>query len=294
MESLLPFPSAIFDFPTVLRRNPLSLSCSGFRKFNKLRIKSHHMSFEVKDVSYRPPGTQHNLLNEVCLSLPEKSLGLIYGRSGSGKTTLLQILAGLSKPTSGFICIQKYGNDGQPNQPPETLSSEKVGIVFQFPESVSLHMADGEKNNYICLHYFPKQYFLTDTVLEAVTFGWPKHSGGLPLRQQLALRLESAFYSVGLIGISMEKDPQSLSGGFKRRLALAVQLVRMPDLLLLDEPLAGLDWKARADVVDLLRSLKKNLTILIVSHDLKELSSLVDRSWRMEMGGVLKEEPLRL
>ncbi|ERM98062.1 hypothetical protein AMTR_s00120p00130360, partial [Amborella trichopoda] len=218
----------------------------GFRKFNKLRIKSHHMSFEVKDVSYRPPGTQHNLLNEVCLSLPEKSLGLIYGRSGSGKTTLLQILAGLSKPTSGFICIQKYGNDGQPNQPPETLSSEKVGIVFQFPE----------------------RYFLTDTVLEAVTFGWPKHSGGLPLRQQLALRLESAFYSVGLIGISMEKDPQSLSGGFKRRLALAVQLVRMPDLLLLDEPLAGLDWKARADVVDLLRSLKKNLTILIVSHDL--------------------------
>ncbi|XP_020517930.1 ABC transporter I family member 11, chloroplastic isoform X3 [Amborella trichopoda] len=145
--------------------------------------------FKVKDVNYRPPGTQHNLLNEVSLSLPEKSLGLIYGRSGSGKTTHLQILAGLSKPTSGFICTQKYGNDGQPNQPPETLSSKKVGIVFQFSE----------------------RYFLTDTVLEDVIFGWPKHSGGLPLRQQLASRLQTAIHSV-----------------------------RMPDLLLLDEPLAGL------------------------------------------------------
>ncbi|XP_020517933.1 ABC transporter I family member 11, chloroplastic isoform X6 [Amborella trichopoda] len=129
--------------------------------------------FKVKDVNYRPPGTQHNLLNEVSLSLPEKSLGLIYGRSGSGKTTHLQ----------------KYGNDGQPNQPPETLSSKKVGIVFQFSE----------------------RYFLTDTVLEDVIFGWPKHSGGLPLRQQLASRLQTAIHSV-----------------------------RMPDLLLLDEPLAGL------------------------------------------------------
>lgn len=65
----------------------------------------------------------------------------------------------------------------------------------------------------------------------------------------------------------------------------------MPDLLLLDEPLAGLDWKARADVVKLLWGLKKECTIIIVSHDLKELTPLVDRAWHMEMGGVLKEKP---
>ncbi|KAG0456606.1 hypothetical protein HPP92_024394 [Vanilla planifolia] len=68
--------------------------------------------------------------------------------------------------------------------------------------------------------------------------------------------------------------------------------VQKPDLLLLDEPLAGLDWKARSDVVKLLKDLKKELTILVVSHDLKELSALVDVSWKMEMGGMLKEEPL--
>ncbi|KAK2968764.1 hypothetical protein RJ640_028157 [Escallonia rubra] len=196
--------------------------------------------------------------------------GLIFGRSGSGKTTLLQLIAGLSKPTSGSICIQRYGKDGNPNQLPEVLSREKVGIVFQFPE----------------------RYFVADNILDEVTFGWPKQKGGLQLKELLASRLQRAITSVGLNGISLDKDPHSLSGGFKRRLALAIQLVQTPDLLVLDEPLAGLDWKARADVVKLLKHLKQELTILVVSHDLKELATLVDQSWRMEMGGVLKEEPL--
>lgn len=235
-----------------------------------LRISANHYRIEVRRVSYRPPGTQHNLLNEVSFTLPQKSFGLIFGRSGSGKTTLLQLLAGLSKPTSGSINIQRYGNDGNPNRPPEILSPERVGIVFQFPE----------------------RYFLAETVLEEVTFGWPRMKADLALREQLALKLQFAINSVGLNTISLEEDPHSLSGGFKRRLALAIQLVQTPDLLLLDEPLAGLDWKARADVVKLLNHLKKELTLLVVSHDLKELSSLVDLSWKMEMGGVLKEEPL--
>nr|BAJ92890.1 predicted protein [Hordeum vulgare subsp. vulgare] len=154
--------------------------------------------------------------------------------------------------------------------PSEVLASQRVGIVFQFPE----------------------RYFLSDTILEEVTFGWPRQKADISLREQLGLKLQNAINSVGLSAISLDKDPQSLSGGFKRRLALAIQLVQTPDLLLLDEPLAGLDWKARADVVNLLKDLKKDHTILVVSHDLRELYPLVDRSWRMEMGGVLKEESL--
>ncbi|KAK3036420.1 hypothetical protein RJ639_030019 [Escallonia herrerae] len=229
--------------------------------------------FEIRDVRYRPPGTEINLLNGVSFSLPEKRFGLIFGRSGSGKTTLLQLIAGLSKPTSGSICIQRYGKDGNPNQLPEVLSPEKVGIVFQFPE----------------------RYFVADNILDEVTFGWPKQRGGLQLKELLASRLQRAITSVGLNGISLDKDPHSLSGGFKRRLALAIQLVQTPDLLVLDEPLAGLGtkmlfpvlfnqlfhvtnlpnlrymnyWKARADVVKLLKHLKQELTILVVSHDLK-------------------------
>ncbi|KAL6533497.1 ABC transporter I member 11, chloroplastic [Orobanche minor] len=231
-----------------------------------IKISCDYSCFEIKGLSYRPPGTEIDLLNGISLSIPEKSLGLIFGRSGSGKTTLLQLIAGLSKPTSGSIHIQRYGDDGHPNQFPELLQPGRVGIVFQFPESYN--------------------------VLDELIFGWPRQKVGVQLRELLASKLDKAITSVGLTGISLDKDPQSLSGGYKRRLALAIQLVQAPDLLILDEPLAGLDWKARADVVKLLKDLKKELTLLVVSHDLKELASLTDQSWRMETGGVLKSECL--
>ncbi|CAM0153066.1 unnamed protein product [Urochloa decumbens] len=234
------------------------------------RVEAGYSQLEVRKVTYRPPGTEHNLLNEINLSLREKSFGLIFGRSGSGKTTLLQLLAGLSEPTSGSICIQKYDDSGNPIGSSEMLTSQRVGIVFQFPE----------------------RYFLADTVLEEVTFGWPRQKADTLFKEQLAVNLQNAFNSVGLTTISLDEDPQSLSGGFKRRLALAIQLVQTPNLLLLDEPLAGLDWKARADVVNLLKDLKKHHTILVVSHDLRELYPLVDCSWRMQMGGSLREETL--
>ncbi|KAK6928549.1 ABC transporter-like, ATP-binding domain, partial [Dillenia turbinata] len=217
-----------------------------------LRVSGDYSCFEgwflkVKDLSYCPPGTQLSILSEVNFSLREKSLGLIFGRSGSGKTTLLQLLAGLNKPTSGSIYLQRYGDDGCPNQSPVLLTPERVGIVFQFPE----------------------RYFVADNVLDEVIFGWPRQRVGLQMKEHLALKLQRAINWVGLDGISLDKDPNSLSGGYKRRLALAIQLVQTPELLILDEPLAGLDWKARADVVKLLKHLKKELTLLIVSHDLK-------------------------
>ncbi|XP_073019102.1 ABC transporter I family member 11, chloroplastic isoform X2 [Primulina eburnea] len=238
--------------------------------FRARRISCDFSCFEIKDVSYRPPGTKIDLLNRISFSLPEKSFGLIFGQSGSGKTTLLQLIAGLSKPTSGSIYVQRYGDDGHPNHSPEMLHSGRVGIVFQFPE----------------------RYFVADSILDEIIFAWPRQRGGLQLRELLASRLQKVMTSVGLTGISLDKDPQSLSGGFKRRLALAIQLVQTPNLLVLDEPLAGLDWKARADVVKLLKDLKKELTFLVVSHDLEELASLVDHSWRMEIGGVLRSEYL--
>lgn len=241
-----------------------------FRGGGLRRIRCDHSCFEVKSVGYHPPGTQFNLLKDVSFSLPEKSFGLIFGQSGSGKTTLLQLLAGLNKPTSGSIIIQRYGDSGEHKGPPEHLSPEKVGIVFQFPE----------------------RYFIADNVLDEITFGWPRQKVSTQSKKQLAFKLQRAFNWVGLDRISLDKDPHSLSGGYKRRLALAIQLVEVPDLLILDEPLAGLDWKARTDVVKLLKHLKREVTILVVSHDLRELASLVDRSWRMEMGGTLREDSL--
>ncbi|KAI4350492.1 hypothetical protein L6164_004943 [Bauhinia variegata] len=206
-----------------------------------LRISSDYACFEVRDFGYQPPGTQLSLLNSVSFSLPEK-------REWKWKN---DTFAGISKPTSGSICIQKYGNDGNPSQAPEPLIPERVGIVFQFPE----------------------RYFLADNVLDEVTFGWPRQKGDLQFKEHLALRLQRAINWVGLSGIPLDKDPQSLSGGYKRHLALAIQSVQIPDLLILDEPLAGLDWKARADVVKLLKHLKKELTLLVVSHDLSTIDA---------------------
>ncbi|CAF2347657.1 unnamed protein product [Brassica napus] len=238
------------------------------RRTKRSVISCDYSCLEVRDICYRPPGTELNILNGVNLSLREKSFGLIFGKSGSGKTTLLQLLAGLNKPTSGSICIQRYGDDGQPNADSELLPTEKVGIVFQFPE----------------------RFFVADNVLDEITFGWPRQKGSLQLKERLTSNLQRAFNWVGLDSIPLDKDPQLLSGGYKRRLALAIQLVQTPELLILDEPLAGLDWKARADVAKLLKHLKKELTLLVVSHDLRELATLVDQSWRMESGGVLVAE----
>ncbi|KAJ0988839.1 hypothetical protein J5N97_007195 [Dioscorea zingiberensis] len=245
--NLLPSPSKFLQ--TTIHMGSLSVSGTNppprfhglLRKSSALRFSARHSCLEVRRVSYRPPGTQQNLLNDISFTLQEKSFGLIFGRSGSGKTTLLQLLAGLAKPTSGSIYFQSHRSDGNVNSLPESLSSERVGIVFQFPE----------------------RYFLADTVLEEVTFGWPRQKADFAMRQQLALNLQYAINSAGLNTISLDEDPHSLSGGYKRRLALAIQLVQKPDLLLLDEPLAGLDWKARADVVKLLKHLKKELTLLV-------------------------------
>ncbi|KAG5221977.1 ABC transporter family member [Salix suchowensis] len=239
-------------------------------------IHCGYSCFEVKDVSYRPPGTELNLLNKVTFSLPERSFGLIFGQSGSGKTTLLQLLSGISKPTSGSICVQRYGNDGIQTNCLNSYHLKKLVLSFNFPrECCSLQ----------------SRYFVADTIADEVTFGWPRRKSSLQLREHL----------VGLNGVSLDKDPHSLSGGYKRRLPWLFNCnecsrsnvqVEVPDLLILDEPLAGLDWKARADVVKLLKHLKKELTVLVVSHDLKELEALVDHSWRMEIGGFLREELL--
>ncbi|XP_006365031.1 ABC transporter I family member 11, chloroplastic isoform X8 [Solanum tuberosum] len=191
------------------RSSTFSYPPGRFRKAEALSVSCDYSCFEIRDVSYRPPGTKIDLLSQVNLSIPEKrhiklsteqyhyeetrisnadmhlkrlsvdltwifcSFGLIFGRSGSGKTTLLQLIAGLSKPTSGSIYVQRYSDDDEQIKSPEPLQPERVGIVFQFPE----------------------RYFVADTVLDEVTFGWPRQKGGLQLRELLASRLQKAIMS---------------------------------------------------------------------------------------------------
>lgn len=226
----------------------------------------------TSNLCYHPPGSPVPLLTNISLHLQPNSLGLVFGRSGAGKSTLLQLLAGLVEPTSGNISFSGPLDLSNTSGLPAQQRTQRAGIVFQFPE----------------------RHFVGGTLAEELTAGWPPGdtAEGLFARQALAARASRVLSAVGLDSFPITTRLSALSDGYKRRVALAVQLVRRPELLLLDEPLAGLDWKTRGELVRLLEALKSECTVLVVSHDLRELAPLADASWRMQPGGVLVPEAL--
>eukprot|EP00898_Chlorokybus_atmophyticus_P006837 jgi/Chlat1/7154/Chrsp57S06823 len=215
---------------------------------------------DARDLSFQPAGSAAPILQKVSLQLQRGQLGLIVGRSGSGKSTLLQLLAGLTSPTAGQVLLE--------GRPADTKALQThVGLVFQFPE----------------------RHFLCNTLIEELL--WPVSPRTVITQPPVIAKLQAAAEATGLQNLAFDTSPRALSDGYKRRLALAVQLVRGPSILLLDEPLAGLDWRVRKEVVQLLMALKSHCTVLVVSHDLRELTPLVDQAWRMQPGGMLQPEP---
>ncbi|MGK7911408.1 MAG: ABC transporter ATP-binding protein [Synechococcus sp.] len=202
--------------------------------------------FSIHNLSYHPAATALPILRDISLQLAPKQLGAIVGASGAGKSTLLEIMAGLARPTEGSICWC--------DKPLQARQLRQLaGLVFQFPE----------------------RHFCGFSVVEELRFGHPE------------LRLDDvthALEQVGLQDIPLERSPLELSGGQQRRLALAVQLVRSPSLLLLDEPTAGLDWSVSRQAVELLARLKQNWSILVVTHDPKYMEGVADRRWRLDAG----------
>lgn len=200
----------------------------------------------LKNVVYHPPATVKPILQNINLELAPQELGLIIGPSGSGKTTLLEILAGLAEKTGGEIFWRE--------QELTPLHLQQLGgLVFQFPE----------------------RHFCGKTILEELRLGHPELG---------STRIKEALKEVGLDHLAFKTSPHDLSGGQQRRLSLAVQLIRQPNLLLLDEPTAGLDWSMRRQLVKLLGKLKTHWTLLIVSHDPGELLKIADRCWKIKQG----------
>jgi energy-coupling factor transporter ATP-binding protein EcfA2 len=219
----------------------------------------------VEDVSYHPPSSDVPLLDHVSLSVEPNTIGLIYGCSGGGKSSLLHVLAGLSAESEGRVSFSG------PSGPflDSTARMKDAGIVFQFPE----------------------RHFVGRTLQEELTLGWPVHGPDAMVKQQLlTTRTYQVLDAVGLRHIALDTPLETLSGGYKRRVALAVQLIRQPRLLLLDEPLAGLDWKARHELVGVLEKMREDCTVLVVSHDLGEVETLVTRSYRMRKGGRISSD----
>lgn len=200
----------------------------------------------LQNVVYHPPATVTPILQGINLELAPRELGLIVGPSGSGKTTLLEILAGFADKTGGSIYWRE--------QELSVLSLQQLGgIVFQFPE----------------------RHFCGKTILEELRLGHLEIGSD---------RVTDALKEVGLDDIPLNTSPHDLSGGQQRRLSLAVQLIRQPNLLLLDEPTAGLDWSMRRQLAKLLANLKQHWTLLVVSHDAGELLHIADRQWKIDRG----------
>lgn len=264
-------------------------------------------SVVLRNLTYHPPGSESPLLDSIDMHLPANKLGLVFGRSGAGKTTLLQLLAGLAEQNAGDIFITRGPID--PKQLEQMLGSKVskletaamagagpsvtsgpsspqiIGNGSHLPQTLSM----SERMREVGLVFqFPERHFLGDDLMNELTFTWPRDMQYWSQQQALSARLQQVIQAVGLTDIPFSASPLALSGGQQRRLALAIQLVRAPSLLLLDEPLAGLDWRARGEVVQLLRRLKQQCTLLVVSHDLKEISPLVDCAYRMVPGGRLQ------
>jgi energy-coupling factor transport system ATP-binding protein len=210
----------------------------------------------LKNLVYHPPATSTPILNGINLELAPQELGLVIGPSGSGKTTLLEILAGLAEKTKGDIFWR--------DQELTPLHLQQLaGLVFQFPE----------------------RHFCGGTILEELRLGHPELGSE---------RIKETLKEVGLDHLPLNTPPHALSGGQQRRLALAVQLIRQPNLLLLDEPTAGLDWSMRRQLAKLLSKLKTHWTLLVVSHDPGELLPIADRCWKIERGDLHPVDPATL
>ena len=205
---------------------------------------------DLKEITYQPQTGQKRIIDNLNLKVHENEIILICGNSGSGKTTLLEIISGLTNPQKGRITWNK-----------KVLSCRQrrwfCGLVFQFPE----------------------RYFIGTTVGKELKIGYKS------LREK---NIEVVLKKVGLSDINLTKPPEQLSGGQQRRLAVAVQLLRNPSILLLDEPTAGLDWSMRNDVKNLILDLKNKNTIIIVTHEPALFDGIPSKMLILEKGKIKK------
>lgn len=222
------------------------------------------MAIRVENVNYiYGQGTAYEIyaLRNINLTIQDGEFIGLIGHTGSGKSTLTQHLNGLLRATSGIIYYQDQ-NIYQENFSMKELRG-KVGLVFQYPEY---------------------QLFETD-VFSDVCFG-PKNLG--LSKEEVEKRACEALNSVGLDSSFYRLSPFELSGGQKRRVAIAGVLAMEPEVLILDEPTAGLDPKGRDEILDEIDRLHKerHLTILLVSHSMEDVARYVDRIIVMNKGNV--------
>lgn len=226
------------------------------------------MRIEVKNISHvYSPGLPYETkaldsVNFTCE--PGEFVGLI-GHTGSGKSTLLQHLNGLLKPTSGQILAD--GRDINEKSDEAKALRRRIGLVFQYPE----------------------YQLFEETVLKDVCFG-PKNQG---LSEEECIA--RAMKAIEIVGLDPEEkkevSPFMLSGGEKRRVAIAGVLAMEPEVLILDEPTAGLDPKGRRDILQMIENIRRarSLTIILVSHNMDDVAAMAGHVLVMDRGRLVMD-----
>ena len=195
---------------------------------------------------------EHQALHDVSFSVSRGEFIGIIGHTGSGKSTLMQQLNGLLKPTSGKILLD--GKDIWSDKKLTRQARFRVGLVFQYPE----------------------YQLFEETVYKDIAFG-PKNMG--LKADEIDRRVREAAAIVGLTEAQLEVSPFDLSGGQKRRVAIAGVIAMEPEVLILDEPTAGLDPVGREEILKNIEDYRRkhNATIMMVSHSMDDVARLTDR-----------------
>ncbi|MFB4165901.1 energy-coupling factor transporter ATPase [Alteribacillus sp. JSM 102045] len=205
-------------------------------------------------------------LKDVSVSFPERSFSAVIGRTGSGKSTLVQHINGLIKPTNGRIIIGDQVIEPHTKRKHLKSLRKKAGIVFQYPE----------------------HQLFEDTVEKDLLFG-PKNVGmNLESKKK---DLPELLELVGLNESFLDRSPFDLSGGQMRRVAIAGVLAMDPEILILDEPTAGLDPKGQEEILSLFKEWhrQKKTTTIMITHQMEEVSSLAEQVVVMDDGKIAME-----
>lgn len=221
-----------------------------------------NMSIRLENVNYiygEGTGQEKWALKNINLTLHDNEFVGIVGHTGSGKSTLTQLLNGLEKPSSGQIFYNEQDIQGDGFSKKELR--QKVGLVFQYPEHQLFDVS----------------------VIKDVEFG-PRNLGLTNL--EIEKRSFDALKQVGISDDLLDVAPFALSGGQKRRVAIAGVLAMQPEVLILDEPTAGLDPAGRTEILELLQKLhrERNISVILVSHSMDDVARYAERILVMNQG----------
>jgi energy-coupling factor transport system ATP-binding protein len=208
------------------------------------------------------------VLNDISLIIPANKINGIVGPVGSGKTTMMELINGLIFPTRGIVTVGNYTIKKAIKGKQLNKLRFDVGIVFQFPEEQFFNITVKEEIIFALQHY---QYHL----------------------KEIDDRINKALQMVGLNETFLDRNPFNLSGGEKRKVAIASILVFNPKVIILDEPTVGLDYNSKKKLIQLIKKLRKNYhkTIIICTHDVDMLYQIADNIIVINKGNIIIDGP---